>query len=350
MKRIKILSSICLVAFLCVLAPLTAYADTMVDYGMYDVPIYSEQIYNINNSSGASRLVFSKTYGPDPVQYAPLQIRDFAFTQDYYYLFLYNFINYTVSSPAIIEVVFNYTGDLRFSPYYQYSMTDQTLGKIAGNYIQVYDVQQDLSHIYKAYYYEDRHSIGSDGVEHGQLIIRFAIPDITVLYGDYNSGNGYTYRLGLAFQNEVAKNVSSQLVSFQAVPTTQAIVDAINGVNDTISTSTQAIVDAINNSSSVGGMADILNPSLSDEERLALIEQKKNEQTAELDNLVSEMDKLEKPTAGAIIKDSNEYISSDSVGELGVLLKPFTENTIVLTSILSVLSIALVAYVLFGKR
>lgn len=352
MERLKILKKTilvaisCLFAFMCVFAPLTVLADTMVETGYYDVPISNEALYSVNASTGSTTIVRTQSYGSTTSpKFAPTDVYSFSAGVNYVYLFKFDFNEYTVNQPAIIEVVFTYSGTLNIVPYDDENINTTGIYDI-GTAIQIHDNSLGDTYLTKPYYYENRKSTDSSGNNHGQLILRFAVDNFSTLYGV----DGFNYALTIALASATTGTVDYFLQSFQAVPTTQLIVDSINGVNNSIDSATQQIVNALNNSSSTGLLDKIVNPNASDEEWVNDFENKKNEQTEELDGLVSDMDSMNKPSSGDIISDTNEYISSDSVAEYSNLLSTVTNNSIVTTMLLSALSIALVGYVLFGKR
>lgn len=71
---------------------------------------------------------------------------------------------------------------------------------------------------------------------------------------------------------------------------------------------------------------------------------------AQIDSAVSESNNYDKPDGNAIAPDSDSYIPTGSVTGYNNVLGVITNNNLIITMLLTVCSIALIGYVLFGKR
>ena len=74
------------------------------------------------------------------------------------------------------------------------------------------------------------------------------------------------------------------------------------------------------------------------------------EKKGQIDSAVADSNNYDKPDGDAIAPSADSYISTDSVSGYNNVLGVITNNNIVITMLLSVCSIALIGYVLFGKR
>lgn len=84
----------------------------------------------------------------------------------------------------------------------------------------------------------------------------------------------------------------------------------------------------------------------------AKVEEFGNESATQSDkiNELNQQNKTEKVDASTASSDVDAHIDTEAIGNYGTVLSVFTGNTHILQYILIVLAVALIAYVLFGKR
>lgn len=75
-----------------------------------------------------------------------------------------------------------------------------------------------------------------------------------------------------------------------------------------------------------------------------------SDKKGQINSAVAESNNYDKPDGDAIAPSADAYISTDSVSGYNNVLGVITNNSLVITMLLTVCSIALLGYVLFGKR
>lgn len=116
------------------------------------------------------------------------------------------------------------------------------------------------------------------------------------------------------------------LVSYTCIDTTTAVVDALNSISN------------------------ISNPSAADQAKMDDFGQTSGEQAGQISSATAGANDFSKPSGDDIAGNANDYVSSDDVSTFSSVLSIFTQWPMVTTMMLTVFSIATVAYVLFGKR
>lgn len=94
---------------------------------------------------------------------------------------------------------------------------------------------------------------------------------------------------------------------------------------------------------------EILNPNEESKEESDKLESETNDKTDKLDDL-NEQNKTDKTDIDSAANSVDENIDLDSIDHYGKVLSVITENQYILQILLLVFSVALVAYVLFGKK
>ena len=100
----------------------------------------------------------------------------------------------------------------------------------------------------------------------------------------------------------------------------------------------------------VDSLDNINNASSADKQATDAFTDKSNSQSQSLNNSISSAGDYDKPDGNAIAPSADDYIDTQSVSSYNNVLGLITNNNIVITMLLSVCSIALIGYVLFGKR
>ena len=103
--------------------------------------------------------------------------------------------------------------------------------------------------------------------------------------------------------------------------------------------------DVINQS-----LNEINTPSDSDKEKTDSFKNKSDSQSQSLNDSIASAGDYEKPVGDSIAPSADDYIDTQSVSSYNNVLGVITNNNIVITMLLIVCSIALIGYVLFGKR
>lgn len=94
-------------------------------------------------------------------------------------------------------------------------------------------------------------------------------------------------------------------------------------------------------------MTDLFNRDDSDSEEF---ESTMESQGAALEDAVDQMDQVTRPAVEDLDAGLDSYVSSDDMVAFGTVLEGFVGNNLILTMLMITLTVALVAYVLYGKR
>lgn len=103
--------------------------------------------------------------------------------------------------------------------------------------------------------------------------------------------------------------------------------------------------DVINQS-----LNEINTPSTADKEKTDAFKNKSDSQSQSLNDSIASAGDYDKPQGDSIAPAADDYIDTQSVSSYNNVLGVITNNNIVITMLLTVCSIALIGYVLFGKR
>lgn len=95
---------------------------------------------------------------------------------------------------------------------------------------------------------------------------------------------------------------------------------------------------------------EINNPSAADKEKTDAFTNKSNNQSQTLNNSIASAGDYDKPDGNTIAPSAGDHIDTQSVSQYNNVLGVITNNNLVITMLLTVCSIALIGYVLFGKR
>lgn len=74
------------------------------------------------------------------------------------------------------------------------------------------------------------------------------------------------------------------------------------------------------------------------------------QQRDELDDMNGQLDEVSKPDVGGVQMDVNNYIDAGSSQSLSSAIVSLTSNNLIISMMCITLTIALVGYVLYGKR
>lgn len=143
---------------------------------------------------------------------------------------------------------------------------------------------------------------------------------------------------GLPYQDMFCLNISWYAISGASFATNAGVISW--NCTDT----TTAIVEALNN------LSNISNPSVADQSKMNDFGQASGEQAGQISSATSGANDFNKPIGDDINPDIDSMYDVDGMTAYNGVLSQVTGWSITLTSLLTVFGVALVAYVLFGKR
>lgn len=150
-------------------------------------------------------------------------------------------------------------------------------------------------------------------------------------------------------------DIYNQLVQANANDTT--MINKINQIYnsvDTVESKLQQLIDLQEDTNTWlekiwNSIQEFFTPDEEDEEESSKLENESNDKTDKLDDL-NEQNKTDKTDIDGASNSVDENIDLESIDNYGKVLAVITENQYILQILLLVFSVALVAYVLFGKK
>lgn len=150
-------------------------------------------------------------------------------------------------------------------------------------------------------------------------------------------------------------SIYSELVKANANDTT--MINKINQIYnsvDTVESKLQQLIDLQEESNTWlekiwNSIQEFLNPTDEDKQESEELENESTEKTDKLDDL-NEQNKTDKTDIDDASNSVDENVDLESIDNYGKVLATITENQYILQILLLVFSVALVAYVLFGKK
>ena len=149
-------------------------------------------------------------------------------------------------------------------------------------------------------------------------------------------------------------HVSSKDISFDKSGSTEVNCITLYFKVDLSSSSEQISTPGLGNASlmySTPSQLDVIvTPTPEQQETINKYDSETAEKTGKLDSLVSDKNSMSKPDSDSLSGSVDTYIDMDDVSAFSTVLAVFFDNKLILAYLMIVLSVALISFVLFGKK